>query len=566
MVVLVILIGGYLIYQNNNQIEPIKEDFVPTETYSIELPTNVISEKDCTAKGGEVFNTLGETSYDGELIGKIEGLNCPCACLVEGKENTIINKEDSKKATPKVLKQQTLIILDASGSMWGKVEGKAKIDIAKEVVKKTVANFKDMELGLMAYGHRRKGDCKDIEILTTPTKNNGESISRMVDKISPKGMTPMGNSVLMAAESLKYTEQKATIILVSDGIETCDVDLCELGKKLEEAGVDFTAHVIGFDMTEEQTAGLKCLAAETGGTFTSAKNAKDLDEALKKTVEASSCSKEKLGEAIITAPANVNAGAKMRITWTGPNQRHDQIGIFPKNSKEWNSHLNTFTYLDDKNGSGELLVTTKVGDYDVVYFADCGTILGRTSFKVGEVEATLIIPGSVSVGSEIEVVWTGPSQHNDDIGIFPKGSSRWNDHLKTFSYLDGKNGKSIITAPTEVGEYDMVYWLNGEKILTRESFTVAETTAKMTNIPATVQKGAKFPVSWEGPNNKGNAITILPLGSSNWNDHVGGNLYSINTATGTKNMTAPDEIGQYDVVFWLKQKKILDRKSLNVIN
>ncbi len=62
-------------------------DFVPTKFNQIQLPNNVITEKECALKGGEVWNTLGETSYDGELIGKIEGLKCPCACLVRSEES-----------------------------------------------------------------------------------------------------------------------------------------------------------------------------------------------------------------------------------------------------------------------------------------------------------------------------------------------------------------------------------------------------------------------------------------------------------------------------------------------
>jgi len=61
-------------------------DFTPTKDNPIQLPSNVISEKECTARGGEVWNTLGQTSYNGELIGKIEGLKCPCACLVRDSE------------------------------------------------------------------------------------------------------------------------------------------------------------------------------------------------------------------------------------------------------------------------------------------------------------------------------------------------------------------------------------------------------------------------------------------------------------------------------------------------
>ena len=49
----------------------------------ITLPEAVISIEECEKMGGEVFNTLGETEYEGVLIGRIEGLLCPCACRIE---------------------------------------------------------------------------------------------------------------------------------------------------------------------------------------------------------------------------------------------------------------------------------------------------------------------------------------------------------------------------------------------------------------------------------------------------------------------------------------------------
>ncbi len=70
--------------------KPIKPNLKPTEFNQIELPDNIISEKDCSTQGGEVWNTLGKTDYEGELIGKIEGLKCPCACLVKPKPSDTI--------------------------------------------------------------------------------------------------------------------------------------------------------------------------------------------------------------------------------------------------------------------------------------------------------------------------------------------------------------------------------------------------------------------------------------------------------------------------------------------
>ena len=76
------------------------------------------------------------------------------------------------------------------------------------------------------------------------------------------------------------------MILVSDGKETCNFDPCEVGRQLEETGVDFTAHVIGFDVADPaDRAQLACLAEETGGTFRTASNAGELAEALQVVAE-----------------------------------------------------------------------------------------------------------------------------------------------------------------------------------------------------------------------------------------------------------------------------------------
>lgn len=48
--------------------------------------------------------------------------------------------------------------------------------------------------------------------------------------------------------------------MVSDGKETCDADPCAAAKELEANGIDFTVHVVGFDLTDEETAQLQCVA------------------------------------------------------------------------------------------------------------------------------------------------------------------------------------------------------------------------------------------------------------------------------------------------------------------
>ncbi|MDJ0824032.1 MAG: VWA domain-containing protein [Rhodobacter sp.] len=176
---------------------------------------------------------------------------------------------------------RAILVLDASGSMWGQIDGTAKITIAQEVIGGLLDTLPpEQELGLTAYGHRRKGDCTDIETLIQPGGDRG-AIAGAVNAIKPKGKTPLSAAVIQAAEALRYTEDKATVILVSDGKETCEFDPCEVGRQLEEAGVDFTAHVIGFDVSDPaDRAQLACLAEETGGTFRTASDAGELADAL----------------------------------------------------------------------------------------------------------------------------------------------------------------------------------------------------------------------------------------------------------------------------------------------
>lgn len=184
--------------------------------------------------------------------------------------------------------QRVILVLDASGSMWGQINGTAKIDIAKQVVGKVISNWKaDDEIGLVVYGHRKKGACDDIETLIEPGALNAEGFMQTVQGLNAKGKTPMTQAIRQAAEALKFTEKQATVILVSDGIETCDPNPCAVADELEKLGVGLTVHTVGFGLDDKgAVAQLKCLAENTGGKAVLADSADELEDALKQTVEA----------------------------------------------------------------------------------------------------------------------------------------------------------------------------------------------------------------------------------------------------------------------------------------
>jgi hypothetical protein len=184
-------------------------------------------------------------------------------------------------------KSQVMMILDGSNSMWGRVDGEPKISIAKDLMTDLITNWDDStDMGLMVYGHRRKGDCADIEVVAMPGRVNRPYLIDKVQSISPRGKTPITESLLLAAVSVQYFQGRNSVVLVSDGIETCEADPCEQARSLEELNPDFSVHVIGFDVTEEEFKSLQCIATETGGKFFRANNANELKDALKETVHA----------------------------------------------------------------------------------------------------------------------------------------------------------------------------------------------------------------------------------------------------------------------------------------
>ncbi|RUU30455.1 VWA domain-containing protein [Mesorhizobium sp. M6A.T.Ce.TU.016.01.1.1] len=189
--------------------------------------------------------------------------------------------------TPGLAADRVVIVLDASGSMWAQIDGKPKLEIARESLRTVLQSVPaDKEIGFMAYGHREKGSCEDIELIVPPQAGSAGAVSAAADSLKFIGKTPLTAAVKQAAEALKYTEDKATVILITDGLETCNGDPCALGKELKAAGVDFTVDVVGFGLTADEGRQVACLADNTGGKYIQASDEQALQNALVETIAA----------------------------------------------------------------------------------------------------------------------------------------------------------------------------------------------------------------------------------------------------------------------------------------
>ncbi|RUV97401.1 VWA domain-containing protein [Mesorhizobium sp. M1A.F.Ca.IN.022.07.1.1] len=304
---------------------------------------------------------------------------------------------------------KVIIILDASGSMWAQIDGKPKLEIARESLHTVLQSVPgDDEIGFMAYGHRQKGSCADIELIVPPQAGSASAISAAADSMKFLGKTPLTAAVKQAAEALKYTEDKATVVLITDGLETCGGDPCALGKELKETGVDFTADVVGFGLTADEGRQIACLAENTGGKYIQASDEKALQQALVETVAAPAPAPE---PAPAPAPAPAPEPAKPEFNFT-PSVVMAEGGDAVTDGNAWEIYK---AKSDGSRGDqvmteyGELKINLEPGDYIVVGRADEARSEQKIKIEAGQTYSplftlnagTLVIHPHASQGSEI---------------------------------------------------------------------------------------------------------------------------------------------------------------------
>lgn len=172
--------------------------------------------------------------------------------------------------------QETLIILDVSNSMLGQVDGRSKLWTARTVMEAlTAAVPPRTRMGLMAFGHRRPGDCDDIEVLVSPGPVSARVFARLANPLVPRGRTAIANALHEAARSVPR------VLLITDGGENCAPDPCAEVRAVKASRPGFVAHIFGLDVVDpKEAADLRCMAEATGGRYFSAPSMPELAAAI----------------------------------------------------------------------------------------------------------------------------------------------------------------------------------------------------------------------------------------------------------------------------------------------
>jgi len=463
---------------------------------------------------------------------------------------------------------RTVLVLDASGSMWQQIGDAHKITIARDVVGELLNTLPaDRALGLWAYGHRRKGDCNDIEELVPAGVDNRERIRAAVKALNPKGKTPLSDAVERAAEALRYEEEEATVVLISDGRETCDRDPCAVADLLESAGVDFTAHVIGFDVSApEDQAQLRCLAENTGGSFRMAEDAAGLKDALVEVTAAPELEpapepepepEPQAPEIALTAPDTAPTGSWVTIERSETIAGSDYVTIVPRNAK--GEEVGNYRRARDGNPL-DVRAPAEAGLYEVRYVLEEGReVLGRTPIELTETAITLTAPDTAATGSWVTIERSETVAGSDYVTIVPRDAK----DEEVGNYRRARDGNPLdVRAPAEAGLYEVRYVLEeGREVLGRTPIELTETAITLT-APETAPAGARIEVGRNETVAGSDYITIVPMGTED------GELGKYSRARNGNPLTLamPAEPGLYEIRYVLDEgRRVLGRSTLEVV-
>ncbi len=205
--------------------------------------------------------------------------------LQTGTQGTMLQTGTQRTGGPVTI----LIIFDASLSMKENLEHKdQKIDAAKKVLETALTRIPaDIKVGLRVFGHTIYPDeCHASALLVPPGVGNRGSIIKRIRRIVPTGMTPLTFALHQAAENdLVGVEGKKTIILITDGADTCGEDPCAYIATLPYRGINIKVDVVGLDLKDKHSKRkLDCISKLSNGKYYDTHTAPELMESISHSV------------------------------------------------------------------------------------------------------------------------------------------------------------------------------------------------------------------------------------------------------------------------------------------
>lgn len=186
---------------------------------------------------------------------------------------------------------RVLILLDKSSSMINLWDGgRQKSKVANELILRLMDSIyvvnRDVEFSLRVFGHQytvAENNCRDTRNEVPFRKDNRLQMEYRLDDIQPLGVTSIAYSLQEAAENdlVDVTRNAYSIILITDGGESCGGDICAVMRKLAASKVFFRPYIVSLEGAEGLKSSYDCM-----GDYLEVTKQNDIPVAVSKIVNA----------------------------------------------------------------------------------------------------------------------------------------------------------------------------------------------------------------------------------------------------------------------------------------
>ena len=179
-----------------------------------------------------------------------------------------------------------VVVVDGSGSMWGNLgtDKRPKLEMVREAMRALLPGLRtDARIGLASFGHRRRGNCGDAEVIVPPDANGPQRMAVPIEKLNAAGKAPIALALRESANAIAGATP-ASIVLIADDLDNCGQDICAAIGQILGTSPNLVVHTIALGFGKPKLEQISCIAQQTGGKLWDAQDAAGFASAISQAV------------------------------------------------------------------------------------------------------------------------------------------------------------------------------------------------------------------------------------------------------------------------------------------
>jgi Ca-activated chloride channel family protein len=180
-----------------------------------------------------------------------------------------------------------MVVLDGSGSMWGNLgtEKLSKLEMTRAALRTLLPSLRaDARIGIAAFGHRRRGNCGDAEVILPPDVDGTHRLAQPVEKLNAMGKGPLVLALRESANAIAGATP-ASIVLVADDLDNCGQDVCTALGEILASNPSLVIHTVAIGFDKPKLEHISCIPRQTGGKLWDAQDTAGFNSAIGQAVK-----------------------------------------------------------------------------------------------------------------------------------------------------------------------------------------------------------------------------------------------------------------------------------------